>query len=132
MTMPESYARALLKVVADGQTPKKAVAALRDTLVRSGRERLLPKIARALSRIAARHERKDRVVLTVAREKDATRALKDLAETLSRMGVAAKDVEVDEDEHVVGGWRLEGKERLVDASYKKFLLDMYNRTTNTV
>jgi len=34
------------------------------------------------------------------------------------------------DESLIGGWRLEGKETLVDASYKRELLELFNRSVN--
>ena len=33
------------------------------------------------------------------------------------------------DDSLIGGWRLEGRERLIDASYKELLLSIYNRAT---
>ena len=51
-----------------------------------------------------------------------------LVEALKAMQVKADDIEVKTDEHLIGGWRLEGREHLYDASFKKHLLSIYNRT----
>ncbi len=128
--MEQAYAQALWKMVEGGMTPVKAVHALRDTLKAHGREQLLPRIARAFARIAQREAKRTDVVLTVAREKDERRAHKEIKELLSQMGVEAKGVKTQVDDALIGGWRLEGKELLVDASYKKLLLDFFSRATS--
>ena len=127
--METAYAQALWKMVEGGMTPAKAVHALRDTLKAHGREALLPRIARAFARIAEREAKKTDVVLTVAREKDERRAHKEIKESLSRIGVEAKGLKTQVDDTLIGGWRLEGREHLVDASYKKQLLELFSRAT---
>ncbi|MBI5457187.1 F0F1 ATP synthase subunit delta [Candidatus Kaiserbacteria bacterium] len=128
--MERSYAQALWKMVEGGVTPAKAVHALRDTLKAHGRDALLPRIASAFSRIAEREAKRTDVVLTVAREKDERHAHRDIRGLLREMGVEAKDLKTQVDDTLVGGWRLEGREHLVDASYKKQLLDLYTRVTS--
>lgn len=127
--MENEYAQALWQMVEKGMKPKEAVSKLRETLVKHGREALLPRIARAFARIASREEAKKAVTVIVANEKQVTRALRAAKDALREIGVEAADVRVRVDDSLIGGWRLEGSERLVDASYKKQLLSMYNRTT---
>ena|SRR3989344_2211273 len=130
--METAYAQALVKITAKGMKPKEAVDALRQLLVRSGREALLPRIGRAYARIAQREQGRTGVVLTVARESDRHAAQKQVSAILSDMNVEMKDVVLRTDESLIGGWRLEGRERLVDASFKKYLLDMYNAATTGI
>lgn len=127
--MEQAYAQALWKMVEEGVEPKEAVAKLREVLARHGRETLLPRIGRAFARIAARERAKSAVVLSVAREKDARNAKQEAAGVLRELAAGAEDVEIRVDDSLIGGWRLEGRERLVDASYKKSLLSIYNRAT---
>jgi len=127
--MQEAYAQALWKMVEGGLTPAKAVRALQETLKVHGREALLPRIASAFARIAQRETKRSDVVLTLAREKDGRHAHKEIKEMLTRMGVTSKDLKTQIDDTLIGGWRLEGKETLVDASYKNQLLELYNRVT---
>lgn len=127
--METAYAQALWKMVEGGMTPAKAVHALRDTLKVHGREALLPRIARAFMRIAEREANRTDVVLTVAREKDERKAHKDIKELLSQVGVGTQALKTQVDDTLIGGWRLEGRETLVDASYKNQLLELYNRVT---
>ncbi|MEK7156493.1 MAG: F0F1 ATP synthase subunit delta [Patescibacteria group bacterium] len=127
--METAYAQALWKMVEEGMTPAKAVRALEVTLKVHGREALLPRIASAFVRLAERETKRSDVVLTVAREKDERRAHKEIKEMLTRMKVESKDLKTQIDDTLIGGWRLEGKETLVDASYKNQLLELYNRVT---
>lgn len=124
--MEQAYAQALWQMVERGTAPSKAVHALAAMLKEHGREALLPRIARAFERLAQREARKDDVVLTVAREKDLAHAKKEVKEVLSSLGIESSDLKTQVDDSLIGGWRLEGKEHLVDASYKQQLLNIFN------
>lgn len=127
--METAYAQALWKMIEDGKKPAGAVRALQETLTRLGRASLLPKIGRAFARLAQRDQARSGVTLSIARKGDERAAQRAVKKILSDMQVAMKEVSTDIDETLIGGWRLEGKERLVDASFKKSLLHMYNRAT---
>jgi len=127
--METAYAQALWKMVEGGMTPVKAVHALRETLKAHGREALLSRIGSAFARIAERESKRNDIVLTVAREKDERHAHKEVKSMLAEMGIEAKDLKTQVDDTLIGGWRLEGREQLVDASYKNQLLELFNRAT---
>lgn len=118
--METAYAQALYDAVMKGTDPKKAVSALRDRLVRESRLALMPRIARAFTRIAERDTSRSGARVYVAREHDAKAAF-------TASGVNEADVIVDET--LIGGWRLETADTLVDASYKRHLLNLFNRVT---
>lgn len=69
------------------------------------------------------------MTLSIAHEKDERSARKEAKEHIADLDITPDDLSVRIDSTLIGGWRLEGRERLVDASFKKYLLDMYNRTT---
>lgn len=121
----EAYAQALWQSVQRGTAPTSAVAGLIETLKAHGRTALLPKIARAIVRIGAREAARTDVVLSIARAKDERTAKRAAGKFLSELGVAVRDAKTAVDENLIGGWRLEGREHLVDASYKKSLLSIY-------
>ena len=123
--MPALYAKALWHVVEKGMAPVRAVRSLHETLARHGRATLLPRISRAFRRIATRELTRDTVTLSLAREKD-TGAKKEARKTLSALNVKERDVKVHKDETLIGGWRAEGRGVLLDVSFKKMLLDVYN------
>lgn len=128
--MEHNYAQALYRMLQGGMKPKDAVKKLHDLLMRQGRLALLPKIGRAFSRIAMREGRKDSVTVTIARDGDEKKALSEAKDMLKQMNIDTKDIGVVVDENLIGGWRLEGQERLVDTSFKKHLLSIYNRATS--
>lgn len=118
-----------MQLIEGGMQPKKALHALVESLKVKGREALLPRIARAFERLAQREMHKNAVVMSVAKEKDVHAGKRDAKELLETIGAESKDVEVRIDEDLIGGWRLEGRGMLVDRSFKKALLQMYNRAT---
>jgi F0F1-type ATP synthase delta subunit len=122
--MEQAYAQALYRAIVNGTDPKKAVHALSEKLKREGRFALMHRIAKAFARVAEREGDKSRTRLFVAREHDAHAAL---AAAAKFTAVEKHDVHVDET--LIGGWRLEISDTLVDASYKKHLLDIFNRVT---
>ncbi len=129
--MEKTYAQALWDMVEGGMKPREAVAKLHQTLAAARRGNLLPRIARAFGRIAERQARKHEIVLSVARAKDEYRAKRDVKSILKELKARASDLTIKVDDTLIGGWRLEGKERLHDAGFKKYLLSIYNRTTQS-
>jgi F0F1-type ATP synthase delta subunit len=127
--MEQAYAQALWQMIEKGTQPKKALHMLVESLKVRGREALLPRIARAFERLAAREMKKNAVVMSVAHEKDASKAKREVKGLLEEIGADSKDIEIKLDESLIGGWRFEGRGTLVDTSFKKSLLEMYNHAT---
>jgi F0F1-type ATP synthase delta subunit len=128
--METAYAQALFKMIDKGSDPKKAVVALHEMLVKRGRQVLLPRIAHAFSRIAMRERARSGMTLVVADAKDEKHAATEAKKVLTKMGVDHRGhIEIKVDESLVGGWVIEGDGRLIDASYKKQLMDIYNAAT---
>ena len=127
--METTYATALWEVIRRGMTLKKAVDALHAALHAHGREALMPRIGKAFARIAARDSERNDITLSIAHAGSERKALREAKAILSQINAKADDITVTVDDSLIGGWRLEGRERLVDASFKKSLLEMYNRST---
>ncbi len=127
--METAYAQALWNMLADGSTPAKAIRAIRDVLTVHGREALLPRIARAFTRLAQREAQKSDIVLTVARDADIPAAKRQTKPLLAELGADTQDLKTCVDDTLIGGWRLEGREHLVDSSHKKDLLSIYSHAT---
>jgi len=105
-------------------TPSDAVRAMHKKLKAEGREALMQRIAKSFSRLAYTDMHRNIQTLSIA---DASQEAHARAE--AQVG---SEVAVAIDPSLIGGWRLEGQERLVDASYKKHLLSLYRRITQTV
>ncbi len=118
--MEQKYAHALRKLAEGGIAPQDAVAAVARALEARGRGGLLSRVGKAFARLAVRAARRKRKTLIVARESDAAAA---------RAASGFAEAETIIDDSLIGGWRLEEGDTLTDASYKKYLLDMYNRAT---
>lgn len=124
--MENAYAQALWKMMEKGTPQADAVRALHAFLKESGREALLPRIAKAFERIAATHASQDSAVLSIAdRSHEAAARARAAA-----IDPSAANARIVIDPTLIGGWRLDTGEVLVDASYKKHLLELYRRTTN--
>lgn len=122
--MEHSYAQALYRAIQSGVEPKKAIAALVERLQRESRGALIPRIARAFSRIAQRESTKTATRVYVAYDRDAHAAL----QAAARYAKTEKhDVRIDKT--LIGGWRIEVSDTLIDNSFKKHLLDIFNRVT---
>lgn len=118
--MEKKYAQALWEMIAGGADPKAAVASIAQALEGHGRAGLISRVGKEFSRLAERRMRRTQSTITVARESD-------VAFAKAESGVADASVRVDAAQ--IGGWRLETGERLVDATYKRYLLDIFNRAT---
>ena len=129
MALEDSYAEALQRMVQAGKSPKAAVTALHQSLIKSGRIALLSRIARAFGRLSQREHARNVVTLSVAGK--SAHAKSEVKVLLDAMGVNPEEVETKTDDTLIGGWRLEGRETLYDASFKKHLLSIYNRTTQS-
>jgi len=114
--MEKIYAQALWRAIEGGRVPKEAVDTLAKILKRQGRLELMPHIKRAFLRLAEAN-RATRDKIFVASEKDAKHAL---------AASGAKDADVVVDTSLIGGWRYEGNGEIIDRSFKKYLLDIYN------
>ena len=127
--MQEAYAQALWTMIEKGKAPHEAVAAMKKELETRGRATLLPKIARAFERLAAKENSKNTLTLSIARTKDAPHAVKEVEKVLAELKIGDVDLYETIDESLIGGWRLEGRGVLIDKSWKSALLSIYNRVT---
>ncbi len=128
--METAYAQALWKMIDGGMDHAKAVKSLHQILVAKGRSVLMPRIARAFERIAAREIARSGMTLTVAHAKDEQHAKTAAKKALSALHAdMPKHLHLKVDDSLIGGWRLEGAGHLIDASYKKQLLSIYGAAT---
>ena len=118
--MERAYAQALWNIVAGGGDHKKSVASLVEALKRTGRMQLVGKILLAFERIATREGARNDVRISVGRKSDVDAALK-------AAQVTEADVVIDPS--LIGGYRIEKVDTLIDASWKKHLTELYRRVT---
>lgn len=126
--MEKQYAHALVEAMKRGVAPEKALTELRSLVSSRGHDALWGRIARELSRIAAR-ERAKEPVLTVAREADIAAARSRAEAELAGKGIDTAKLHVKTDDTLIGGWELVAPGFRIDASFKKHLLDLYRTLT---
>ncbi len=124
--MPEAYAQVLNRLLEKGEAPHAAVQKVHESLKASGRTALFPKIARAFERLMHKKNSRTAVRLFVATEGDSRNAKHEAEHAL---GTTHEHMQVVSDQSLIGGWRVEAGEKLVDMSYKKALLSIFNRAT---
>jgi F0F1-type ATP synthase delta subunit len=125
--MTELYAQALWNLSQKKDADAKVlVAHLVKNLQQSGRLKLLPQILVALKKIEVQHGKTDSVV-EVANEHESKHALHEAG----LKGIYADHAVVNHS--LISGWRaigkVEGKEKLIDASSKRALLEIYQAVT---
>lgn len=128
--MENTYAQALWRVIEGGAKPHEAVKKMHESLERMGRVALWPKIARAFNRLAQTRKSESQMTITVADKSHDHAMRNDAFVKLVDLGVDAGNIETRVDPSIIGGWRLEGRGHLIDASYKNYLLEMYNRAVS--
>ena len=128
--METIYAQALWVMIRNGMEPTKAVSRMGEKMTREGRGALLSRMGRAFRRIAHREIGRTALTLTVSDVAHTDSARISALARVSGTNVDTKHVEVRVDDSIIGGWRFEGNEMLIDASYKKYLLDMYHAITH--
>lgn len=129
--MEKAYAQALWDIVESGTAVAVALESLHKHLALHGRTQLLPRIAYAFARLAEAHQKSSVITLSINSAGDESAARKACSEIVASLGAHAHDVQVQIDDTLIGGYRLEGRECLVDASYKKQLLSLYSQATNS-
>ncbi len=129
--MENIYAQALWRMVSEkGKTAHEAVDGLRTLLKKHGREILLPRISKAFERLAQRELLRTKMTLSIARHSDEHHAKAEAKKVMEQLKLDVKNLEVHIDENLIGGWRLEGGEYLVDNTYVRHLLRLYKNVTD--
>jgi len=121
-----AYAHALLRATegVSDEEGERIVERLLGLLPRRGHRELLPRIVREYERLARAFARRDKPVMRVARAGEGAALRSRAARHLQSWG--AKDTPTEEvDETLVGGYRLEYRGNVADASYKRMLIDLY-------
>ncbi len=110
---------------------KKIFSNFRRVVALRGHERLLPFIARELDKILVREKDNNEIMLVVADKKSTSKWVHAYdhyeKEGIIPKGATRRDVV---DESIVGGFQIRTKDTLIDASYKKSLVELYRKITN--
>lgn len=123
------YAQALYNSL-QGKSPesKSALAANFIAVLRTkGHMSLLPSILKDFERISAREEKYNATRITVADKAAAGRHGEAVAEYATQAGFDAKQAIIEEDPSLIGGFRAERRDMILDGSFKRMLTELYRK-----
>lgn len=118
------YAQALKEIIRDGKGNEETIGvSFVNLLKKKGHIKLLPQILKEFEKFSEKDIDTKQVVLTVARIADENRFKSDALQYIT--GFDEGHLKTKIDESLVGGFKIETKDIVVDASYKKKLLNLY-------
>jgi len=128
MSLPLAYATALRDLVRRGAGDEAAlIENLKAMLARKGHERLYPQIVREYEKLVLSKAVEDRGVLEVVSEKDISRLKGQIEEACAALHVSPENLEVRENDRLIGGFLLRKKAIQIDASFRRKLIELYRQ-----
>lgn len=128
--LADLYAKALYRSLQQGQNATELLSSLQGVLRRRGHEHLAPAISRALGRERARVETREQVLLRTSPTLSAGERGEAEEATQRTFGEYASVTEL-KDDTLIGGFVAESHTHRIDQSYKRALLDLYERVRTT-
>jgi F-type H+-transporting ATPase subunit delta len=126
--MKQAYITALVNSLLEGKEVDSLLLSTKQLLAKKGHERLWPAILRGALRELERSGRANVPQVTLSKDSKETSAK--LSEALKALGVEGDATyETKIDESLIGGFIVRYKDRMIDASYKKALVDLYRKVT---
>jgi F0F1-type ATP synthase delta subunit len=123
--MENAYAQVIWRLVQGGTSVRVAISKVEEHLTHTGRQGLMPRVMRSLSRLVQSHTTQSSSIV-VATAADATHASR---EAMAKHTIQ-DTLQTRVDPSLIGGWRLETPVLLIDTSYKKTLLEIYRKATS--
>lgn len=88
-------------------------------------QKLLPTVLRELESLMARDQAGEETILTVAKQEDVEKYTKEISESYKDFDIQSLKTQVDP--NIVGGFIARNKQNMIDASYRKGLVQMYQK-----
>lgn len=129
MTLAQKYAADLFRGTA-AAAPGKQKSVVDDffvLLARRGHRGLLRRIFKEYGLLLVKERRRSRIVLSVHTADGRLKDAGDIMRALESIGEEKAPVETLIDPGLVGGFVLEGKGKRIDGSYRRSLLELYDR-----
>lgn len=123
--MINKYAQAVVALLLAGKPVSEVLEGLKKSLAKNRHEKLFKKVLVAVSHTLDGRAGQKKSVVTLAREGDEKKYAKEIAEALSRLGVAEEPYEMVIDDTIIGGHMVASKDKRIDQSYKHALQKLY-------
>lgn len=123
------YAQALYKSL-QGKSPESESALVANfiaVLRAKGHMSLLPSILKDFERISGKEEKYNATRITVADKAASRRCVEAVAEYAAQAGFDAKRAIIEEDSSLIGGFRAERRDMILDGSFKRMLTELYRK-----
>lgn len=129
MVSPQDYARALALALrhTDPTHADQVITQFVAVVRKRGHSRLLPKVVAAFVREVRARERQTRAQVFVASGMVIKTHAKEIAESARTLSIPPETLTFTVDDTLVEGYRLRTRDRIVDASGKRALLELYRR-----
>jgi len=125
--MKNAYVTAITQSILAGQSVEEVLVRVRARMTAHGHMRLYSQVLRAAARVLGAKEKRAVPQVTLAKVGGVDESV--LAAAIARLGAEGKSYEVTIDETLIGGFTARFKDTLLDASYKRSLVDLYRKIT---
>ena len=125
--MKQAYITALTDMLLTTTKVDEALSQMKTLLAQKGHTRLWPAVLRGTVVALEKKVADETPKVTVAKAGKIDAAA--LAATLKLLSVAGDTVHTSVDETLIGGFTVQYKDKVVDKSYKRALLDIYRQVT---
>jgi F0F1-type ATP synthase delta subunit len=121
----EFYSKATVKLLEEGNSFDSVLNKLTDLLRKQNKEKLLPSILSHMQKDIEAYEKSREIVVRIKDRHDYAQYQDDIRESLRVLGAQDGDEHIAEDETIVGGYSVTAYDKVVDRTYKKKLLTIY-------
>jgi F0F1-type ATP synthase delta subunit len=126
--MKQAYITAIVKTLLEGKEVESVLKSTKQLLAKKGHECLWPAILQGTLRELEKSGQDNVPQVTVAKDtKEQSSKILEALKTLGLEADATYDVSVDDS--LIGGFIVRYKDRMIDASYKRALVDLYRNVT---
>jgi F0F1-type ATP synthase delta subunit len=126
--MKQAYIIALVNSLLEGKEIDSVLANTKQLLTKKGHERLWSAILQGTLRELEKNGRKNVPQVILAKElKEKSGKIQEALKALGVEAASAFDVKIDES--LIGGFIVRYKDRMIDASHKRALVDLYRKVT---
>lgn len=125
----KEYARAVHETLGsrEGKEESKIAESLLRVIRFRGDQKLLPSIILELQTLDSDEKDSDVPTLVIAREGDEGVLEEEIRKDREAFGFKSTKCRVRIDDSIIGGYRLESKDQLIDRTHKRALLEMYRK-----
>lgn len=125
--MKQAYITALTEALLNTKDVDGALESTQALLIKKGHVRLWPAVLKGVVRALEKFEREDTPRIIVAKE--SAKNSDALQKALATLAVTNKNEKMEVDSSLIGGFVVQYKDKMVDASYKRALIDLYRKVT---